>query len=145
MGMDLYLSYNIITQEEYEKLKDKKYLINKYDQSLKDKEEILVLKEAYYFEMIKEIFQKNKVLTFEQEVFTETEVDKEDILFSYLEQNEEYISNKLNLNTYIPDDLYNYISFEEWKNYKDCEYPTIREVIEEEEEDKVILIEASYS
>ena len=147
MGMDLSLEHIIITKQEYESLKNKDIFINEYDLSLQDAEVVLSKKQSYYFEILEQLFHKNVILDFIDNVFAESKDNENTIngLYSYLEENDEFIINEYNLDVYKHDELNEYIDFETWQNYRDGNYdfPIIREVIELDN-DKVLLLEARY-
>ena len=145
MGMDLSLKHIIITKQEYESLKNKDIFINEYDLSLQGAEIVLSKKKSYYFEILEQLFQKNVILDFINNVFAESKINENTIdgLYSYLEENDEFIISEYNLDVYKHDELNEYIDFETWQNYGDYDFPIIREVIELDN-DKVLLLEARY-
>lgn len=57
MGMDLYLDTNVITKEEYEKLKKGELYINIYNLTLLPKKDIESTKKIFLFNLISAIVQ----------------------------------------------------------------------------------------
>lgn len=63
MGMDLYLDTNVITKEEYEKLKKGELYINIYNLTLLPKEDIESTKKIFLFNLISTIVQNKDLET----------------------------------------------------------------------------------
>ena len=70
MGMDLYLDTNVITKEEYEKLKKGELYINIYNLTLLPKEDIESTKKIFLFNLISAIAQ-NKDLEILTKILSE--------------------------------------------------------------------------
>lgn len=63
MGMDLYLDTNVITKEEYEKLKKGELYINIYNLTLLPKKDIESTKKIFLFNLISTIAQNKDLET----------------------------------------------------------------------------------
>lgn len=115
MGMDLYLDTNVITKEEYEKLKKGDLCINIYNLTLLPKKDIESTKKIFLFNLISAITQ-NKDL----EILTKilSEYKDSDIKYFYdwcKEHCEEYFDdNEIDLYDlgYDEDILNNYINYD---------------------------------
>lgn len=70
MGMDLYLDTNVITKEEYEKLKKGELYINIYNLTLLPKKDIESTKKIFLFNLISTIAQ-NKDLEILTKILSE--------------------------------------------------------------------------
>ena len=70
MGMDLYLDTNVITKEEYEKLKKGELYIDKYNLTLLPKKDIESTKKIFLFNLISTIAQ-NKDLEILTKILSE--------------------------------------------------------------------------
>lgn len=70
MGMDLYLDTNVITKEEYEKLKKGELYINIYNLTLLPKKDIESTKKIFLFNLFSAIAQ-NKDLEILTKIFSE--------------------------------------------------------------------------
>lgn len=70
MGMDLYLDTNVITKEEYEKLKKGELYINIYNLTLLPKKDIESTKKIFLFNLISAIVQ-NKDLEILTKILSE--------------------------------------------------------------------------
>ena len=93
MGMDLYLDTNVITKEEYEKLKKGELYINIYDLTLLPTRDIESTKKIFLFNLISAIAQ-NKDLEKLTKILSEYKNSDIDDFYDWCKKYcEEYLDN----------------------------------------------------
>ena len=146
MGMDLYLDTNVITKEEYEKLKKGELYINIYNLTLLPKKDIESTKKIFLFNLISAIAQ-NKDLEILTKILSEYKNSDINYFYDWCKEHcEKYFDDDeidlYNLG-YDEDILNNYINYDCWINREDwCDGYLNRTI--EETENSVILIQATF-
>jgi len=152
MGMDLYTDTNVITNEEFKKLKDGEFYINKYDLTLLSKDEIEKTKKVFFFDFLSTIIENNSPEEVDEifDTYRITKIEKEKInLYTFLEENfisimDNYIINKYRDDLYYDEDIFNcYINYNDWIEGNDLHDGYLnRDWIEVG--DSVVLIQSSF-
>lgn len=115
MGMDLYLDTNVITKEEYEKLKKGDLYINIYNLTLLPKKDIESTKKIFLFNLISAISQ-NKDLEILTKILSEYKNSDINYFYDWCKEHcEEYFDDdEIDLYDlgYDEDILNNYINYD---------------------------------
>lgn len=142
MGMDLYLKTEMITKDEYEKLKKGEYLLNKFNLEVIDSNDIKNEEKAFYLDIFDKIVQMRKIFEIEKEL-TSTQ---EETVYNYFKNNWEFLIDKYDIDILIPEWIENneYITFDEWQKYDFSYDGYIENKIVKVNDDNYILIQSQF-
>ena len=129
MGMDLYLSSQMISEKTHNRLKNKELYINPYNLELIDADEINHYYKRIFFDII-------AAMAMEDEGQLRITIDKDFVhgnLFDYFKANYKDIIEELDLDIYINEDYTDCLTLDEWldASTNDYEYYEERRVEEE--------------
>ena len=119
MGMDLYTSTNVITNEEFKKFKNGELYINKYSLTLLSKDEIEKTKKIFFFDFLSTIIENNSPEEVDEifDTYRIAKTEKEKInLYTFLEENfisimDNYIINKDRDGLCYDEDIFECINY----------------------------------
>ena len=145
MGRDLYLDTKIITKEEYEKLKNGDFYINKYNLTLLSKNDIEQSKKNFLFNLISFIIENKTIDELNNILYEYKENNIDNDFYNWCQEKyQDFDTNDIDFYEldYDEDKFECYINFNDWIEQKDWEEGFLERRVEIIE-NSVVLIQAN--
>ena len=145
MGRDLYLNTKIITKEEYEKLKNGDFYINKHNLTLLSKNDIEQSKKSFLFNLISFIIENKTMDELNNILYEYKENNIDNDFYNWCkEKYQDFDTDDIDFYEldYDEDKFECYINFNDWIEQKDWEEGFLERRVEIIE-NSVVLIQAN--
>ena len=145
MGRDLYLDTKIITKEEYEKLKNGDFYINKHNLTLLSKNDIEQSKKSFLFNLISFIIENKTTDELNNILYEYKENNIDNDFYNWCQEKyQDFDTDDIDFYEldYDEDKFECYINFNDWIEQKDWEEGFLERRVEIIE-NSVVLIQAN--